>query len=73
MTKIIMQDDLPKELKVMDSVVRNSLMRALEKAERFSTNLVIKTNGKIEEITPAEMRRRLKLTSKRQTSSPKNK
>lgn len=33
---------------------------AIAKAERFGTTLVIKRNGKIEELTPAQMRRILK-------------
>ena len=33
---------------------------AIQKAERFDTPLVVKRNGKIEEITPKEMKRRLR-------------
>ncbi len=36
---------------------------AIEKAERFKTSLVIKEDGEIKHISPAEMRKRLKSAS----------
>ncbi|GEM_PF-2302016 len=42
------------------NVLAGAIDIAIEKAERFGTSLVIKRNGKVEEVTPAQMRRMLK-------------
>lgn len=49
------------ELKQSKSKPKNVLAGAVEiaiqQAERYGTSLVIKRNGRIEELTPAQMRR----------------
>lgn len=53
--------DIPR--KIVKSKAKNLLEGAIglaiEDARRFGTNLVVAHNGKIEEITPAAMKRRL--------------
>ena len=50
---------VPPEIAADDRLMRESVIIAIEKAERFGTGLIIKENGVITEISPAEMRRRL--------------
>jgi hypothetical protein len=45
--------------KADDALMKGIALAAIEKAERYGTKLVIKENGKIKELTPAQMRRRL--------------
>jgi hypothetical protein len=42
-----------------DKFMRESIYTAIEKAERFNTPLVIKANGQIIEISPADLRKQL--------------
>ena len=41
------------------NILAGAIDIAIAKAERFGTPLVVKRNGKIEEVSPAVMRRRL--------------
>lgn len=45
------------EIKQLDRI-KGAVFVAIEKARRFGTPLVVKTNGHIKEISPAEMKRR---------------
>jgi hypothetical protein len=53
------EKNLSKEMKADIRLMQEGLRAAIEKAERFGTSLVIKENGKIKHLTPAEMRARL--------------
>jgi hypothetical protein len=43
------------------NILSGAIDIAIEKAERYGTPLVVKRNGKVEEITPREMKRRLRV------------
>ncbi len=59
-SKPYFKKDLPKEFLAELRLVQDSLISAIEKAERFGTSIVIKEDGEIKHLTPDEMRSRLK-------------
>ena len=46
------------EIRHLDKI-KGSVFLAIEKARRFGTPLVVKTNGRIREISPAALKREL--------------
>ena len=46
------------------NIIAGAVDIAIEKAERYGTPLVIKTNGKIREVSPAQMKRIVKSSSR---------
>ena len=50
---------LPRAMKADDAIIKQAVYIAIEKAERFKTSLTVKHNGKIEQIRPAILKRRL--------------
>ncbi len=64
-----MNTDLFEIKEIADKSHKNLLAGAIEiairDAEIHGTTLVIKTNGKIEELTPKQMRARLKKTARK--------
>lgn len=52
-------DKWPKEFNKDDAFIKGVSSLAIQKALQFGTPLVIKENGKIKEISPAAMKRKL--------------